>query len=399
MPITKFARGGVWYIRGTLHGQKVYFSTGFRDEKSAEIARQKEEDRINAEALHGKKATVTFDDAANAYISAGGSDRYLIKYHPRTGKHSGIGEHFKGKLIAVLTQLDLDQAALKLYPKASPETKNRQLYTPFVAVWNYAVACGWVSERKWIRPRKPKGTGKMRSKRAGTTPISYDRAAGFVSAMSPAAAMAMTTLFYTGLRPIELFNLQAEQVNLAGRWMITDSKTGAVRGVPIHEFLVPLLTPLVARGGDVFRTHKGEPWPLSDGYGGQMSSAIDGARRRLKEIGIAMGDVSAYTARHTVSTQLVVNGVHPHIKDQILGHAATDMSRHYTQVPQKELIDAINTLPVPALWREMEWLSDPLYWSRRLVAYGDEGKEQLANKLRLHGFDTCSKDSIRGIME
>ena len=54
-----------------------------------------------------------------------------------------------------------------------------------------------------------------------------------------------------------------------------------------------------------------------------------------------------YTGRHSCSTQLVIAGVHPHIKDQILGHAATDMSRHYTNVPQAPLIDAINQLPVP----------------------------------------------------
>ena len=55
--------------------------------------------------------------------------------------------------------------------------------------------------------------------------------------------------------------------------------------------------------------------------------------------------MAPYTARHTVSTQLVVEGVHPHKKDQILGHAADDMSRHYTQVPQAPLIEAINKLP------------------------------------------------------
>lgn len=346
---------------------------------------------------------MTFDTAARAYIDAGGSDRYLIKYHKKTDRMSGIGLHFGPKLIASLTQIDLDQAALKLYPKASAETRNRQLYTPFIAVWNYAVACKWVDKFEWKRPRKPKGTGKMRSMRAGTAPISYDRAAQFVAAMSPAVAMAHTFLFYTGMRPIELFALQAPQVNLKGRWLVTDSKIGVVRGVPIHEFLVPLLTPLVERGGYLFRTHKGEPWPIKDKagdqIGAQMGSAVDGARKRLTELGISMEDVSSYTARHTVSTQLVVNGVHPYIKDQILGHAVDSMSRHYTQVPKKEQIDAINTLPVPPLWRDLEWWDDPIYWSRRLVAWGDAAMEQLANKLRLHGYDACSQTNTKGIIE
>jgi hypothetical protein len=128
---------------------------------------------------------------------------------------------------------------------------------------------------------------------------------------------------------------------------------------------VPLFAALVDRGGRLFRTHEGHPYPLTEDGGGQLKTAINGARRRS---GIA--GISPYTARHTVSTQLVVNGVHPHIKDQILGHAVDDMSRHYTQVPQAPLIAAINTLPVPDEWRSLEWWRDPISWSRKLQKWG-----------------------------
>lgn len=100
----------------------------------------------------------------------------------------------------------------------------------------------------------------------------------------------------------------------------------------------------------------------TDGGGGQLKSAITGARKRS-----GIYDVSPYTARHSVSTQLVVNGVHPHIKDQILGHAADDMSRHYTHVPQAPLVEAINTLPVPAAWRALPWVADPIRWAGLLA--------------------------------
>ena len=66
------------------------------------------------------------------------------------------------------------------------------------------------------------------------------------------------------------------------------------------------------------------------------------------------------TARHTVSTQLVVEGVHPHKKDQILGHAADDMSRHYTHVPQAPLIEAINKLPTIREWLDQDWMREPV---------------------------------------
>lgn len=380
MPLKLVQRKGsdFYYIRGTVRGQSLFESTGTRDREVAEAIRIKTESRLLNESVHGKKALITFEEAAASYIASGGSERFLIKVSPSTGKVSGIVTHFRGKLLKDLTQSDLDAAGRILFPTASAETRNRQCYTPFIAVWNHAAGNQWAEVRQWKRPRKVKGTNVVKLKvRAGTKPTSYDRAAQFVAAMSPAPAQLMTALFYTGMRPIEVFTLDASDVNLPGRWITLDaSKTGEPRGVPIHEFLVPLFEVMVARGGILFRSHKGEPYPPTEEFGGQISSAITGARNRLKKRGVSIVDIAPYTARHTVSTQLVVNGIHPYIKDQILGHAADDMSRHYTHVPQRPLIDAINTLPVPQLWRDQEWWSDPVYWSRRLVKWGDPAKRR-----------------------
>lgn len=371
LKLTRRAGSDNWYIRGTVRGQSLFESTGTSDREIAEALRIKTEARLLSESVHGKKATITFEEATDAYLAAGGSDRFLIKVST-SGKVSGIAAHFRGKLLKDLGQSDLDTAARTLFPNATPETRNRQCYTPFIAVWNHAVASQWAEPRQWRRPRKPKGTNVtiLKRPRAGSKPTSYDRAAQFIAAMSPAPAQIMTALFYTGMRPIEIFALEATDVNIPGRWITLDrSKTGEPRGVPIHEFLVPLFEALTKRGGILFRTHKGVPYPPTDGFGGQMSSAIEGARTRLKKRGIIIDDISAYTARHTVSTQLVINDVHPYKKDQILGHVSDDMSRHYTHVPQEQLLHAINTLPVPPVWRDMYWWNDPIYWSRRLVKW------------------------------
>lgn len=132
--------------------------------------------------------------------------------------------------------------------------------------------------------------------------------------------------------------------------------------MPLHSFLCEWLGPLVERGGVLFRTPRGEPYGTVQDGGGGLKSAIQGARRRS-----GIKDVSPYTGRHSVSTQLVINGIHPHIKDQILGHAADDMSRHYTNVPQRPLIEAIDTLPVPPAWRALPWVTAPQEWWARLA--------------------------------
>ena len=160
---------------------------------------------------------------------------------------------------------------------------------------------------------------------------------------------------------------EAKNINVAGRWIVVEnSKIGEPRGIPMHEFLVPLLTALVRRGGPLWRTPKGLAYPIptedDEWGGGQMRKAVGGARKRSGLAGIA-----PYTARHTVSTQLVVNRVHQFVKDQIMGHAVTETSRVYTNVPQAPLIEAINTLPVIRAWAEAPWMTDPLAYARKVA--------------------------------
>lgn len=362
--VTRKDSPNLW-IRGTVRGLAVFESTKTKDPAVADAVRIIRERELLDESLFGKKAVVTFQAAADAYLSAGGSRRFLAP----------LVDAFGSKRLKDIHQLDIDRLAAERHPSASAATRNRQVYTPFIAVWNYAERCEWAEHRLWMCPRKGKGTrARVASVRAGAGPVAYDTAALFVSHMSPAPAMLMTALFYTGMRPIELLTLEAGDVDIVGRWLtLTHTKTGRPRGVPLHEFLVPLVDSLIRRRskGPVFLNSRGSPYAQHDDRGGGIKGAIRGARCRLAKAGTPIHDLSPYTARHTVSTQLVINQIHPHIKDQILGHAATSMSRHYTNVPQAPLIEAINTLPVPELWRQFEWWEDPAAHVGKLVKWGN----------------------------
>lgn len=379
MPLKLVQRKGSdnWYLRGTVRGESVFISCGTSDRKAAETLRIKEEARLLDETVNGRKKTITFDQAADAFIAAWGSDRFLLEVGA-DGKPKGLAVEMKGVKLISVSQENLDKLAARLYPAALRDTKVRQFYAPFRAVWNHAAMEGWADHRKWRLPKRPKGTNvqELKKFRSGSAPTNYEHAARFVGAMSPAPAMLMTALFFTGMRPIELFVLEASMVNVPERWItLENSKIGEGRGIPIHEFLVPLFESLCRRGGAVFRKPRGEPYPIVENAGGQIKTAINGARKRT-----GIRDVSPYTARHTVSTQLVVNGVHPYVKDQILGHVVDDMSRRYTHVPQKPLIDAINTIEVPQAWREMWWWDDPLGLSGKLVP-GTGARNDLKEKV------------------
>lgn len=357
MGLKLLKRGKTYYLRGSVAGHSVYETTGTGDKDLAEAIRIRKERRLEEQNARGLKAVATFDEAADSYTATGAPIRFIADVRKTDGIASGLAVYFQGRKLADIKQADLGKAAKELYPKASRETLVRQVYTPFVAIWNHAARKEMCDARVWERPRKPKGTNVVRlstTTRSGTAPIEYERAAKFVAAMSPDPAMLMTFLFYTGLRPIEAFALQAEDVDAAKQWFVVrSSKTGQPRGVPLHGFLCDWLPALVDRGGALFRTQRGKPYGIVQDGGGGLKTAINGARKRS-----GIMEVSPYTARHTVSTGLVVAGVHPHIKDQILGHAADDMSRHYTNVPQAPLIEAINKLPAGA-FEKLPWVSSP----------------------------------------
>lgn len=367
MGLKLLKRGKTYYLRGTVAGHRVYETTGTGDKDLAEAIRIRKEGRLANEAAHGLKAVATFDEAADSYTATGAPTRFIADVRKTDGVASGLAVYFRGRKLIDIKQADLDKAAREMYPGAVRETLVRQVYTPFIAVWNHAARKEMCDVRVWERPRKAKGTNVivLKSERSGAAPVEYDYAARFVDAMSPDPAMLMTFLFYTGLRPIEAFALRAEDVSVEKRWFVVrNSKTGQPRGVPLHWWLAGWLPALVERanGAELFRTPRGEPYGIVQDGGGGLKTAIKGARKRS-----GIKDISPYTARHTVSTQLVVAGVHPHIKDQILGHAADDMSRHYTNVPQAPLIEAIDRLPVPDAWRAIEWTRAPAEWFCKLA--------------------------------
>lgn len=354
-----------WIIRGTDDkGQEVHESTKTTDKKTAEALRIKREGKLLLEVVHGKQAVVTFHEAVESYLDNGGSPRFLGTFDEDTRRWSGLMKELDGVLLKDIDQDRMNRIAATLYPNCQYDTINRQLWTPFIAIWRNACRAEWATPKLWVRARKPKGTNitSIKAKRVGSYPVDYATAWGFVQGLGVANQIIMTILFYTGLRPIELFVMETTQVNVPGRWItIPKSKIGEPRGVPIHEAIVPLLTDMVEnRPGKLVRTWEGAPFTVYDDNGGQMKKAIAAARLRTQ-----IFDVAPYTARHTVSTQLVINGVHPHIKDQIMGHAADDMSRLYTSVPQPPLIAAINTLPTFPDWLAADWMKTPVALTHR----------------------------------
>lgn len=327
-----------WWIRGTHQGKYIYQSTGLphsgksREPKQVTDLIRKLEQDIENEQLHGIGYNKTFKDAAAMYLAKGGSPRFLLKVMEEIG-HLRMNE---------ITQDILDNHALKLYGHCTPQTINRQFYTPFIAVWNSSQP-----ERKWKKLK----TRQTRVSRA-TKAILYEDAITFINALSLPVAEVMFFLFYTGCRPIEAINLRGDDINLEGKWItLNQTKTNEPRGVPIHESLIPLLTRIKEQDG--FKNSRGHHWPdnrllnktgrTQSHRGGQFDSPLRTAQNKT---GIK---ITPYNARHTVATYLIYpGGVEETIKNEILGHGdRKDVSLDYVHLPRQSLLDAINKLPTP----------------------------------------------------
>ena len=112
-----------WRVRGTYLGCYVNRSTGACQKALAEKFRKKLERDIESGALTGKTAT-GFAAAAAAYMKAGGDNRFL----------GPLIEYFTHTPLDQIDQVMVDNAAAEIYPNATIATRNRQVYTPMVAV-------------------------------------------------------------------------------------------------------------------------------------------------------------------------------------------------------------------------------------------------------------------------
>jgi integrase len=140
-PHTKQNGETVYYYRATLpvreNGvvvqKRCEISTGaHRKNEAWKIAREIEAKFHEAAKIDPDKEglATTFAEAAMLYLEGGGSTRFLEPVIKAIGNMP----------LADVTQVAVQQVVRDLYPKAKVQTVNRQVYTPILAVLNYAAS-------------------------------------------------------------------------------------------------------------------------------------------------------------------------------------------------------------------------------------------------------------------
>lgn len=221
MPFTLFppkpGRSPYYRVRGREFGIRLNRSTQTSDKREAQrfLAAWREDAKRQAlEAPKNEKPVLTFAKAATAYMQADRPARFL----------SPLIRYFGLTPVSEIDQAAIDAAAQKLYPDATPQTRNRQVYSPVSAILRHAGVT--------LPLRRPKGAqGRPR-----TAHLTQDEAFALLDAASglhERFGALLTFLLYTGVRLSEALRLEWADVDLdRATAIIRETKNG--QAVTVH---------------------------------------------------------------------------------------------------------------------------------------------------------------------
>ena len=156
-------------------------------------------------------------------MRAGGDNRFL----------KPLIEHFATTPLEELDQVKIDNAAAAIYPDAAPATRNRQVYTPIVAVLRRAGI-----EKTFKRPlgwKSPKGVSWIRPEQAFAIFAAAD-------AIDAEFGLFLRLLCYTGMRLGEASSVKISQLDLASSSIyLPKTKNSDARRVHLTPELVAVL--------------------------------------------------------------------------------------------------------------------------------------------------------------
>lgn len=148
--LEKREEGAQAYIRGYYKGESYFEALGTGDRRLAdrEFIRKQAEIADEWEKQQQSKGRCNVAYAAKLWY---GSDKAEVV--DPTGRVIRILQHWATRWLDEITQADLDKLATELLPNASGKTRNREVYTPFIALYNRAMKDSGQQKRLWERPR------------------------------------------------------------------------------------------------------------------------------------------------------------------------------------------------------------------------------------------------------
>lgn len=258
MPLTlvppKAGRTPNYHIRGTYLGIAV--------NRSAETPKRrlaaKIKDRIETEIEEGSYAatdtSATFLAAAVSYMKAGGERAFLGPIIEYDGVHA-----IRSTSIETITQSNIDDLAEALYPNATAQTRNRQVYTPIAAVLHRAGI-----ERTFKRPKGWRG----KKSKSHLEPEQAFALLDAAEAVDREFGLLCYTLLYSGRRIGEALDAVLRDLKLDSSTLyLRDTKNGEAVTVHLPPIVVQkfrTMPPRQAREGGRSQIGAGVPYLTRD---------------------------------------------------------------------------------------------------------------------------------------
>ena len=144
-----WSKGARAYIRGNHDGQPYFESLETSDRAKAQTNFIKRSAEIIKESENSNRARGRCNFAYAVTLYFGTSDPTI---KDPTGRIARIFDKLAMRFLDEIEQVELDKLARELRPTAGPKTLNREIYTPFIAVYNAAVEDGKAPRKQWRRP-------------------------------------------------------------------------------------------------------------------------------------------------------------------------------------------------------------------------------------------------------
>jgi integrase len=247
LKIVKRGKKDLYQIVGTcpVTGTRIRESTGLVSQTHAEAKRVQLEARLLDQAVHGKRLTATFAAAVILYRQKGHTDRFL----------NPLLHHFGTRRLNEISDVDVSNFASLHYPKASPQTLDRQVYTPLIAVWHVAHAAKLCGPHEFKRPKQPQSEV--------VTFATDDEIALLLGVASPGLKAAILLLTYTGGRASEICRIKSNDVDWEAQTvLLRKTKNGKARTVPLSPMTLEALLPLRQVEGPICGFN--DRWRLND---------------------------------------------------------------------------------------------------------------------------------------